>query len=130
MASIHLETLIRAPVARVWERLAATGEAHRAFAGVLTESHMESADVRSVTFANGMVARERIVDVDPARMRVAYAVIGTDLVHHSASMQVFADGADACRFVWIADVLPGDAVEWIRPLMEQGMAALKQGAES
>lgn len=129
MASIQLETPIHAHAGRVWERLAAIGEPHRAFAGVLTDSRLESEDVRVVTFAGGQVVRERIVDVDPARMRIAYAVIGTDLVHHSASMQVFAAG-DVSRFVWITDVLPDAAVEWIRPLMVQGIAALTTGVEA
>lgn len=40
------------------------------------------------------------------RMRVAYGVIESRFVHHSASMQVVARGDGECDFVCVADVLP------------------------
>jgi hypothetical protein len=58
-------------------------------------------------------------------MRVAYAVIESELVHHSASMQISAETDGTCRFVWITDVLPHEAADWIGPLMQQGADALK-----
>ena len=67
-----------------------------------------SRGARVVTFANGMVARELIVDVDAERRRVAWAVVGGRLSHHNASAQVFADASGATRFVWIADFLPDE----------------------
>jgi hypothetical protein len=76
-----------------------------------------------------MAVKERIVSVDPARMRVAYAVIESGFVHHSASMQVIAASDRDCRFVWITDVLPHEATEQIGPLMDQGMRALKANLE-
>jgi uncharacterized protein YndB with AHSA1/START domain len=130
VASIHLETLIQAPAERVWAALAAIGEAHKAFSGVLSGCRLESDDVRVVTFLNGMVVKERIISVDPTRMRVAYAVIESELEHHSASMQISAVSDGACRFIWITDVLPHQAQEWIRPLMEEGAQALKTNVET
>jgi uncharacterized protein YndB with AHSA1/START domain len=130
MASIQLETIIHAPAEQVWAALAAVGEAHRAFAGVLSGCRLEREDVRVVTFVNGLVVKEQIVDVDPTLMRIAYAVIESELAHHSASMQVGATTDRACRFVWITDVLPHDAAGWIRPLMEQGAEALKTNVET
>jgi hypothetical protein len=124
MASIHLERVIPAPADQVWATLAAVGEAHRAFAGVLSGCHLDREDVRVATFVNGLVVKERIVSVEPARMRLAYAVIESQLLHHSASMQLDANGDGTTRFIWITDVLPHDAAEWIRPLMEQGAEAL------
>jgi hypothetical protein len=129
MASIHLETIIEAPAEQVWAVLAAIGEAQRAFAGVLSDCRLERDDVRAVTFVNGLVVKERIVGVDPGRMRIAYAVIESGLEHHSASMQVVAASDGACRFVWVTDVLPHEAAAWIRPLMEEGAQALKAGVE-
>ena len=124
MAAVHVETRIRASAQQVWQALAATGEAHRAFAGVLKDCRLEGADVRIATFANGMVVKERIVSVEPERMRFAYSVI-EKFVHHSATMQVVARGANECDFVWIADVLPHAAAASITPLMEQGAKALR-----
>jgi len=124
MAAVHVETQIRASAQQVWQALAATGEAHKAFAGVLQDARMESEDLRIATFANGMVVKERIVSIEPERMRIAYSVI-EKFVHHSATMQVVARGANECDFVWIADVLPHAAAASITPLMEQGAKALR-----
>jgi uncharacterized protein YndB with AHSA1/START domain len=124
MAAVHVETRIRASAQQVWQALAATGEAHRAFAGVLKDCRLESEDLRIATFANGMVVKERIVSVEPERMRFAYSVL-EKFVHHSATMQVVARGANECDFVWIADVLPHAAAASITPLMEQGAKALR-----
>jgi len=71
-----------------------------------------------------MVVTERIVSVEPERMRFAYSVL-EKFVHHSATMQVVARGANECDFVWIADVLPHAAAASITPLMEQGAKALR-----
>ena len=129
MAAVHVETRIRASAQQVWQALAATGEAHRAFAGVLKDCRLESEDLRIATFANGMVVKERIVSVEPQRMRVAYGVIESQFVHHSASMQVVARGENECAFIWIADVLPHAAAAMITPLMEQGARALRNVME-
>src|SRR5262245_31649914 len=125
MAAIHLETRIKAPAQRVWKALAATGDAHLAFAGVLTACRLEGEDVRIATFANGQSVKERIASVEPERMRVAYGVIESPFVFHSASMQIVARGDGECDFVWVADVLPNAAVASIKPLMEAGSRALK-----
>src|SRR4029453_5581832 len=129
MAAIHIEMPIRAPASQVWEALAATGDAHLAFAGVLTDCRLEGEDVRVATFANGQVIKERIISVDPQRMRIAYGVIESQFVHHSASMQVVPRSDDECVFVWIADVLPHAAAAMITPLMEQGARALRSVME-
>ena len=97
----------------------------QAFAGVLKDCRLEREDLRVATFANGMVVKERIVSVEPERMRIAYGVIESQFVHHSASMQVVARGDAQCEFVWIADVLPHAAAASIGPLMEQGAQALR-----
>lgn len=125
MAAVHVETRIRAPAQQVWQALAAIGDAHRAFAGVLKDCRLESEDVRIATFANGMVVKERIASIEPQRMRIAYGVIESQFVFHSASMQVVARGDDECDFVWVADVLPHAAAASITPLMEQGAQALR-----
>lgn len=82
-----------------------------------------------VTFADGHVVRERIVAIDDERRRLAYAAVREGLIHHSASMQVFADSDGCSRFVWITDVLPDELTASIRPLVDQGTAALKRTLE-
>jgi hypothetical protein len=67
-------------------------------------------DTRTVTFADGTVARERLVAVDHERRRIVYAVIGDTLrpQHDNASMQVLPVDETSCTLVWIHDVLPDD----------------------
>jgi hypothetical protein len=130
MASIHVEIELALDPDRAWSALRQVGLAHRLFAGVLVDGRLEG-DVRTVTFANGLVARERIIDVSEERRRVAYSVIdGTSMTHHNASMQIFEAGDGRSRFVWIADFLPGDFASSMMPLMKQGSEALRQNLES
>lgn len=79
-----------------------------------------------MTFGNGMVARELIVDRDDAARRLVWSVVGGRFTHHNASAQVFADGDGRSRFFWIADLLPDELAGDIDALMEQGSATIKK----
>jgi len=97
---------------------------------VLTEGRLDG-DTRTVTFANGMVARERLLDVDETHRRVAYTALDAGgMTFHHASMQVIDDGPGRCRFVWITDFLPAAVKGALAPLIEQGGAALKANLEA
>ncbi|QUD87285.1 SRPBCC family protein [Phenylobacterium montanum] len=128
MATIIRTIDLDAPADAAWRLLEAPGEAARAFPGVLTDSHIDG-DVRTVTFAGGLVARERIVTLDPEAGRIAYSVIEGRFSHHSAAMQVEAAGEGKCRLVWTSDFLPQEATAMVGPLMDQGLAAFKAVAE-
>jgi carbon monoxide dehydrogenase subunit G len=125
MASIRREITIDAPADTVWAAIRDVGNAHHLFAGVLSDSRLDG-DARVVTFANGFVTRELIVDIDDEARRFAYAATGGRLAHHNASMQVFPDGDERCRFVWITDLLPNDAREDISTLVDRGISAMKR----
>lgn len=124
MASIHREVRVETGVDVAWAALRDVGNVHALFPGVLTGTRLDG-DARIVTFANGLVARELIVDIDDKRRRVAYAVAGGRFTHHSASMQVLDEGGGGSRFVWISDFLPDERTEVVRSLVDQGCAALK-----
>jgi carbon monoxide dehydrogenase subunit G len=128
MASIHRETLLSASADEVWASLREVGNVHRLFPGVLVDARLEG-DVRVVTFVSGRVVRERVVAVDEARRRVAYAVLQDGLVHHSASMQVLAEDERSSRFVWISDLLPDDLAASFSLVIDDGVAALKRALE-
>ena len=126
MASVHREIVVGRPVAEVWDALADVGALHTRLArGFVVDCRLE-AGARVVTFANGLVARELIVSVDPERRRVAWSVVGGRLSHHNASAQAFADGDGACRIVWIADFLPDDHAPAIAAMIEQGLQAMQR----
>ena len=123
MASIRKEIVVTAPVEDVWAAIRDVGAPHKRLApGFLVDTRLEG-DARVVTFANGLVVRERIVDVDDAARRLCWAVVGSPrLTHHNASLQVFAEGGGRSRVVWIADLLPDEIAGDIRGLIEQGGA--------
>jgi carbon monoxide dehydrogenase subunit G len=126
MASVHREIVVRRPAAAVWDALADVGALHTRLApGFVTDCRLEDG-ARVVTFANGVVARELIVDVDPARRRVAWAVVGGRLAHHNASAQVFEETDSTTRFVWIADFLPDANAAAMTAMIEQGLAAIER----
>lgn len=128
MTSIRSEALISAPAAKAWALLREVAKAHELFSPVLTASSMEG-DLRTVTFANGMVVQERIIAVDDDQRRICYAVQGDMFEHHSAAMEILPVDDRHCRFVWISDVLPDDRAEMIRPLIENGTRALVANIE-
>jgi carbon monoxide dehydrogenase subunit G len=114
MASIHREITVTAPPAEVWDAIREVDAPHKRLApGFLTDTRMEG-DARVVTFANGIVARELIVDV------------GGRMTHHNASLQVFAAPDGGSRVVWIADLLPHELRAAIAGLIEQGMAVMQR----
>lgn len=125
MASIHKEILIDAPAEAVWDAVADFGALHtRLVPGFVTNTVREG-DARIVSFANGMVARELLVDCDAARRRLVYAVISDRVTQHSASVQVFADGADRSRLVWIVDVLPHAIAPYMAGQMDLAAQAMR-----
>ncbi len=125
MTSIQKEILVSSDPESVWDVVRDVGAVHTRFApGFVTDVRMDGAD-RIVTFGNGLVAREVIVDVDQARRRLAYSVRSERLSHHNASFQVLAEGGGA-RLVWIADVLPPAAAVNVASMMDDGLAAAKR----
>ncbi|MFD2270081.1 hypothetical protein ACFS07_00415 [Undibacterium arcticum] len=51
------------------------------------------------------------------------------LTHHNASVQVFAEGQEQTRVVWIADLLPNELAGAIGAMIDQGIIAMKQTLE-
>jgi hypothetical protein len=79
-----------------------------------------------VTFANGMVAREQLVDCDETRRRLVYAIANERVSHYSASVQVIADGDTRSRLIWIVDVLPNEIAPYIDGQMDQAALAMQK----
>jgi hypothetical protein len=126
MASIHREIALDAPAADVWAAVRDFGALHtRLVPGFVLETRLED-DARIVTFANGTVARERLVDCDDARRRLVYAVTSERVAQHSASVQVIADGESRSRLVWIVDVLPHAIAAYIAAQMDEAAAAMQR----
>src|SRR5258708_36153544 len=130
MASIHKEILIEARPEIVWAAVRDVGAVHQRLApGFVVDARLEG-DSRVVTFGNGAVVRELIVDIDDQARRLAYAAVGGRTTHHNASMQVFAQGENQSRLVWITDLLPNEVTAVLHELVEQGAATMKQTLEA
>ena len=129
MASIRIERLIDCTADRVWDAIRDVGALHtRLVPGFVADTRLEDG-ARIVTFGNGMVAREVLVDLDDARRRFAYSVRGEPFQHHHATNEIVDEGDGRCRFVWIADLLPDDLAPMVAGMMEQGADVLKATME-
>lgn len=130
MASIRKEIRIDAPVDRVWAALRDVGALHtKLVPGFVKDTQMEG-DTRVVTFANGMIAREEIVSIDPSQHRVAWAIVGGQFRHYSGAAWVEADPKGGSRFVWTADLLPNQLAGDVEQMMTVGIAVVKRTLET
>jgi hypothetical protein len=129
MASIHIESAVDVSADTAWHALREVAQPDKLFSPVLLAAEMHG-DTRTVRFGNGLVVRERVIDVDDARRRVAYSVLDAPgLTYHHASMQIVEEGPDRSRFVWITDFLPAQAAPTLQPLIDAGTSALKANLE-
>jgi hypothetical protein len=129
MASIHKDIPINASAHDVWDAVRDFGALHtRLVPGFVLDTRLDG-DARIVSFANGTVARELLVDCDDARRRLVYAVISERLTQHSASVQVVADGEARCRLLWTVDLLPHTIAPYINGQMDAAASAMQKAFE-
>lgn len=125
MASIRREIVTSARPDDVWDAVRDVGALHtRLVPGFVTDTRLEPG-VRVVTFGNGIVMKEPIVDIDDRDRRLVWGAIGGTLTHYNASVQVLPEGEFQTRVIWVADFLPNEAAGQIRAMIEQGMAVMK-----
>ena len=126
MASIHKDIPIDAQPADVWAAVRDFGAVHQRLApGFVLDARLDG-DARIVTFANGNVAREQLVDCDEARRRLVYAIANERVSHYSASVQVLPDGEARTRLIWIVDVLPHEIAPYIETQMDQAALSMQK----
>src|SRR5215831_12430437 len=126
MASIRQEIHVKASPEAVWDAIRDIGALHhRLVPGFVVDTKLEPG-ARIVTFGNGMVVRELIVDVNDDSTRVVWSVQSELMTQHNWSSQVFK-GEDGHTIVtWIADLLPDEAAGPVGQMMEQGIVAMKK----
>jgi hypothetical protein len=130
MATIHKEIFVDASPQHVWAAIRDLGAVHVRLAQQFVVDTRLEGDARLVTFANGAVVRERIVDVDDDRRRLAYSVTEWQTTHHNASFRVFPDGEKRARIEWVADLLPNSLADLVGGFMEEGSGAIKRTLEA
>ena len=128
MTSLHRDIPINASRDAVWAIVRDFGAVQRLAPGFVIEARLDG-DARIVTFANGNVARERLVDCDETRRRLVYAISNERVQHYNASVEVIADGAANSRLIWTVDVLPHEIAPYIGGQMDQAAAAKQQALD-
>ena len=130
MASIRVERSIEATPEQVWSALRDWGALHeRLVPGFAVDTSLDGPD-RIVTFFNGAVARERLVDLSEDDRRLVWSIVDGPYSHHNGAAQVLADGNGSTRFVWVADLLPDELAEVTGELMERGIETVKRTLEA
>ncbi|MFE6102039.1 SRPBCC family protein [Streptomyces laurentii] len=132
MATVHREVPIDAGPEEVWAAIRDWGEVHhRLVPGYVVDTRVDG-EARVVMFTEGTVLREVIVSLDDDARRIAYAVVdgSLDVVHHHASMQVFAEAGGRSRFVWTIDVLPHSLAEPIATMVDEGVRVIRRTLEA
>jgi hypothetical protein len=124
MASIQNDILLDAPAHVVWDAVRDFGALHQRLVPGFVTACTREGDARIVTFANGSVAREVLVDCDEARRRLVYAISNERLRHYSASVQVIAEDERKCRLVWIIDLLPDELAPYVQGQTKEAVAAM------
>ncbi len=132
MASIRKEILIDASVEDAWAALRDWGAIHeRLVPGFVVDARLDGED-RIITFFNGSVVRELLVDLDEDTRRLVWSVTDGPYSHHNGSAQVFSTTEGGTRFVWLADFLPNEAelITLTDGLMQQGVMTVKKTLEA
>jgi carbon monoxide dehydrogenase subunit G len=128
MASVIREVTVDAAPEQVWEALSDfAGGPLRMASGVFTGSRLVEPGVRELTFADGTVARERFVARDEQARRMVWSWVGDEVAHDNTSMQVFAEGENRSRLVWIHDTLPDELTGWLATAMDQILPVFGKG---
>lgn len=130
MASIRKEVVLDAAPVVVWAALRDWGALHQRLApGFVADTRLDGND-RIVTFANGSVVREVLIDLDDDAYRLAWTIVDGPYAHHNGVAQVFAEDEHLARFVWTTDLLPNALAPRTAEMMEQGTNAIKQTLEA
>jgi uncharacterized protein YndB with AHSA1/START domain len=130
MASVRKERTIEAEPEEVWDALRDWGALHeRLVPGFAVDTQLDGED-RVVTFFNGAVARERLIDLNDEVRRLAWSIVDGPYSHHNGVAQVHASGDGKTRFVWVADLLPDNLAQITDDLMERGIDTIKQTLEA
>lgn len=124
MASVRRELTISAKPDYVWSAIRDVGALSRVAPRVVKESRMEG-EVRVLTYDNGIVLREWIVDIDDDQRRLVVTSTGGRISHFQSAVQVFPAGAQFSRVVWICDFLPHALAPVVQDIIDRATTAAK-----
>ncbi|HEX8241409.1 MAG TPA: SRPBCC family protein [Allosphingosinicella sp.] len=129
MATAEVQIELGVDAAEAWRVIGDFGAA-RDLAPGFVESCELRGEERIIAFRSGLVARERLVALDPERRRLVYSARGGKAEHHNAAMEVIDRGPGRCALRWTTDLLPDALSPFVQDMMEQGAAAIARGVEA
>lgn len=128
-ACVRKDFTVDASVEFVWSALRDFGAlTTRLVRGFVTDCRLEGT-ARIVTFANGSVAREELVEWNDGERRLVYTIPSAPMRWHRASAEVSANPDGTTRFVWTTNVAPAEIGAYISEQMDLGVTALKATLE-
>lgn len=129
MPSIRKEIALNSSATRIWDAVRDFQAVHKRVApGFLLDNKPEEG-ARLLTFANGNVFREFLVDCNDQERRLVYAISQQPFLTYSAALQIFEDGAGKSHLVWIVDFLPTELKENIDEQMDAALKVMKATLE-
>ena len=129
MASIRVEREIAASPEDAWDALRDWGAIHeRLVPGFVVDTKLDGAD-RIVTFFNGAVMREVLIDLDEESRRLVWTIVDGPYTHHNGAAQVLDGEEGGALFVWTTDLLPDEAAAPTAEMMERGIEVVKATLE-
>src|ERR1700730_16370866 len=130
MACIRKEILIDASPEDVWAAVRDWGALHEGLVpAFVTDTQLDGED-RIVTFFNGAVVREVLIDLDDETRRLAWSITGGPYTHPNASAQAISEGESEPKFLWTADLLPNELATTTAEMMQQGTNVVKKTLEA
>jgi hypothetical protein len=127
MGSVRKEFAVKAKAEDAWDAVRDFGALHtRLVPGFVTDTQLDGRD-RIVTFFTGSVQREPLVDLDDDARRLVYSAVDSPMgaTHYNASVEVFSDGDDSSRLVWVVDFLPDGLADTLDAVMDRGAQTMK-----
>ncbi|HEV3046170.1 MAG TPA: SRPBCC family protein [Solirubrobacteraceae bacterium] len=114
-----------------WDAVRDWGAVHtRLASGFAVDTEIDGND-RVVTFGNGMVQREPLVDLDDDARRLVYSAVDSPIgaSHYNGCVEVSAGEERASRLVWRIDFLPNEVAAGLDAAMELGAQAMRRTLE-
>ena len=135
MACEYKEITVAVPLQFAWDAISAFGEVHiKLAAGFITNTTLVDTvlteKVRAVTFADGFVAKERLVSLNDEMHYLAYSAFNENIIHHHASMRLVAVDANTTQIQWLTDILPEHLIASISQRMNDAAIAIRTTLES
>jgi hypothetical protein len=129
LASIRKHIQIEVEPEQAWDALRDFGSLHELAVGFVTDTRLDGRD-RVVTFFNGSVVRELLVDLNDDARRLAWSIVDGPYTHHNGVAEVRATDGGGTLLAWTTDLLPDEAGPRTAAMMEQGLDAIKRTLEA